>query len=111
MSEIPSVDDVQKLLSRGPFHQWLGLKVIAVGSGTIELTATWREEWVANPDRGYTHGGTLAQMGHGFQDRARGSHHRFARGLSSRCDARCIDGPRRDREFRAPVLGRRSQGL
>jgi len=62
MSEVPSVDEVQKLLSRGPFHQWLGLKVIAVGSGTIELTATWREEWVVNPDRGYTHGGILATL-------------------------------------------------
>src|SRR5260370_2176910 len=62
MSEVPSVDDVQKLISRGPFHQWLGLKVIAVGSGTIELTATWREEWVVNPDRGYTHGGLLATL-------------------------------------------------
>ena len=62
MSEIPSVEDVQKLLSRGPYHQWLGLKVVAVGEGTIELTATWREEWVVNPDRGYTHGGVLAAL-------------------------------------------------
>src|ERR1700756_2191668 len=62
MSEVPSVEDVQKLLSRGPYHQWLGLKVIAVGEGSIELTATWREEWVVNPDRGYTHGGVLAAL-------------------------------------------------
>src|SRR5277367_334514 len=62
MSEVPSVEDVQKLLSRGPYHQWLGLKVVAVGEGTIELTATWREEWVVNPDRGYTHGGILAAL-------------------------------------------------
>jgi uncharacterized protein (TIGR00369 family) len=62
MSEIPSVEDVQKLLSRGPYHQWLGLKVVAVGEGMIELTATWREEWVVNPDRGYTHGGILAAL-------------------------------------------------
>src|SRR5579871_959686 len=62
MSEVPSVEDVQKLLSRGPFHQWLGLKVIAVSEGTIELTANWREEWVVNPDRGYTHGGVLAAL-------------------------------------------------
>ena len=62
MSEVPSVEDVQKLLSRGPYHQWLGLKVIAVGEGTIELTAAWREEWVVNPDRGYTHGGILAAL-------------------------------------------------
>jgi uncharacterized protein (TIGR00369 family) len=62
MSEIPSVQDVQKLLSRGPYHQWLGLKVLTVGEGTIELTATWREEWVVNPERGYTHGGILAAL-------------------------------------------------
>jgi len=62
MSEVPSVEEVQQLLSRGPYHQWLGLKVIAVGEGTIELTAAWREEWVVNPDRGYTHGGILATL-------------------------------------------------
>src|ERR1700742_3005554 len=62
MSEVPSVEDVQKLLSRGPYHQRLGLNVVAVGDGTIELTATWREEWVVNPDRGYTHGGVLATL-------------------------------------------------
>jgi uncharacterized protein (TIGR00369 family) len=62
MSEIPSVEDVQKLLLRGPYHQWLGLNVIAVGDGTIELTATSREEWVANPDRGFIHGGILATL-------------------------------------------------
>jgi uncharacterized protein (TIGR00369 family) len=38
------------------------LKVITVGDGTIELTANWREEWVVNPDRGYTHGGILAAL-------------------------------------------------
>ena len=62
MSEIPSIEDVQKLISRGPYHQWLGLNVTAVGEGTIEMTATWREEWVVNPDRGYTHGGILAAL-------------------------------------------------
>ncbi len=62
MSEVPSLEDVQKLLLRGPYHQWLGLKVVAVGEGTIELTATWRAEWVVNPERGYTHGGILAAL-------------------------------------------------
>jgi uncharacterized protein (TIGR00369 family) len=62
MSEIPSAEDVEKLLLRGPYHQWLGLKVVAVGDGTIELTATSREEWVANPDRGFIHGGILATL-------------------------------------------------
>ena len=54
---------VEEKLRRGPYHQWLGLKVVSVGEGEIELTATWREEWVVNPDRNYTHGGILAALG------------------------------------------------
>lgn len=57
-----SVEDVQTRLLRGPFHQWLGLKVLAVDDGEITISATWREEWVVNPDIGYTHGGVLATL-------------------------------------------------
>lgn len=63
MPDVPlSKDQVEALLLRGPFHQWLGLKVVALGEGTIELSATWREEWVVNAERGYTHGGILATL-------------------------------------------------
>ncbi len=62
MSEVPSVEDVQTMITRGPFHQWLGLNVVSVADGKIELTATWREEWVVNPERRYTHGGILATL-------------------------------------------------
>ena len=55
-------DDVQALITRAPFHQWLGLTVTAVHDDSIELTAKWREEWVVNTDRGYTHGGVLAAL-------------------------------------------------
>ena len=55
-------DEVQARITRGPFHRWLGLEVVAVGDGEIEVRATWREEWVVNPDRGYTHGGILAAL-------------------------------------------------
>ncbi|MFP1918043.1 PaaI family thioesterase [Lonsdalea quercina] len=54
--------DVQTRLLAGPYHQWLGLSVVAVGDGEIELTARWREEWVVNPAGGYTHGGILAAL-------------------------------------------------
>jgi uncharacterized protein (TIGR00369 family) len=57
-----SADEVQARISRGPFHQWLGLKVQRVGDGEIEIRATWREEWVVNPERRYTHGGILAAL-------------------------------------------------
>lgn len=64
MSEtsLPSAADIQTLLRKGPYHQWLGLEVEAVGEGTIELTARWREEWVVNVAGGYTHGGILAAL-------------------------------------------------
>jgi uncharacterized protein (TIGR00369 family) len=57
-----TVERVQEMVTRAPYHQWLGLKVIAVEEDSIELKATWREEWVVNPDRRYTHGGVLATL-------------------------------------------------
>ena len=62
MSEEITLEKVQELVTRAPFHKWLGLKVVAVHDDGIELTATWREEWVVNPDRRYTHGGVLASL-------------------------------------------------
>jgi uncharacterized protein (TIGR00369 family) len=62
MSEELTVERVQELITRGPYHQWLGLKVTALHNDGIELTATWREEWVVNPERRYTHGGVLAAL-------------------------------------------------
>jgi uncharacterized protein (TIGR00369 family) len=55
-------EHVQELITRAPYHQWLGLKVIAVSPDGIELKATWREEWVVNLERRYTHGGVLAAL-------------------------------------------------
>ena len=62
MSEDITVEKVQAPITRGPYHQWLGMKVLAVHDDGIDLQATWREEWVVNPDRGYTHGGILAAL-------------------------------------------------
>ena len=62
MTENLTPERVQELIMRGPYHRWLGLKVVAVHDDGIELTATWREEWVVNPERRYTHGGVLAAL-------------------------------------------------
>ena len=62
MSEEMTVERVQTMITRAPYHQWLGLKVSAIHEDGIELTATWREEWVVNPERRYTHGGVLAAL-------------------------------------------------
>jgi uncharacterized protein (TIGR00369 family) len=57
-----TAEQLQERLLRAPYHQWLGLKVEDVGRGTVTIRATWREEWVVNPDRRYTHGGILAAL-------------------------------------------------
>jgi uncharacterized protein (TIGR00369 family) len=62
MSNDLTLEDVQALITRAPFHRWLGLTVTAVHDDGIELTAKWREEWVVNAERGYTHGGVLAAL-------------------------------------------------
>ena len=62
MAEEMTIERVQEHLMRAPYHQWLGLKVIALTDDGIEIKATWREEWVVNPERRYTHGGVLAAL-------------------------------------------------
>ena len=63
MSDEPiTAEQVQQMITRGPFHQWLGLQVLKVEKDAVEIKATWREEWVVNPDKRYTHGGILAAL-------------------------------------------------
>ena len=62
MSEALTPEQVQALITRGPFHKWLGLRVVKVQSDSIEVKATWREDWIVNPDKRYTHGGILAAL-------------------------------------------------
>ena len=62
MAEEITIERVQQLVTRAPYHQWLGLEVIDVGDDSIEIKAKWREEWVVNTERRYTHGGVLATL-------------------------------------------------
>jgi uncharacterized protein (TIGR00369 family) len=62
MADEMTAERVQEQLMRAPYHQWLGLKVIALHDDGIEIKASWRDEWVVNPDRRYTHGGVLAAL-------------------------------------------------
>jgi uncharacterized protein (TIGR00369 family) len=59
---LPTKEEVQAKLERGAYHRWLGVTVLSVAEGEIELFAHWREEWVVNPERRYTHGGILAAL-------------------------------------------------
>ena len=63
MADAPiTLEKLQQLITRGPFNRWLNFTVIKIDAGGIEVKATWREEWVVNPDRRYTHGGILAAI-------------------------------------------------
>lgn len=62
MTVAASVEHVQDIISRTPYLSWLGLKVLALGPDSIEVRATWREEWGASPTVGQTPGGILAAV-------------------------------------------------
>lgn len=58
----PTLEQLQALITRGPFNQWLNFTFLKAEDEGIELKATWREDWVVNPERRYTHGGILAAI-------------------------------------------------
>jgi len=57
-----TMESLEQRLAVGPFNRWLGFKVLKMDDSGLELKATWREDWVVNPDRRYTHGGILAAI-------------------------------------------------
>ena len=57
-----TLEQVQQIIDNGPYLSWLGLKVLDLGEDSIEVRATWRPEWVANPKLNQTHGGILAAL-------------------------------------------------
>lgn len=63
MNEQPvTLEKLQQLITRGPFNRWLNFTVVKADADGIEIKAAWREEWVVNPERRYTHGGILAAI-------------------------------------------------
>ena len=62
MPEDITLEQIQAIITRAPFHQWLGLTVLAVGDDSVEIRAKWREEWVVSVERRFTHGGILAAL-------------------------------------------------
>ena len=55
-------EQIQELVTTAPYHRWLGLKVLAVHEDGIEISASWREEWVISSHRRFIHGGILASL-------------------------------------------------
>src|SRR5690242_17451506 len=59
---IMNEQELQQLITRGPFNRWLNFVVQKAGNDGVEIQASWREEWVVHPERRYTHGGILAAI-------------------------------------------------
>jgi len=57
-----TAEELQRLLMRGPFNRWLDFTVLGIDEDGIAIKAAWREEWVVNPERRYTHGGILGAI-------------------------------------------------
>jgi len=57
-----SFDELAQRLTVAPFHQWMGLKLVAMDEDEIVIEVPWREEFVVNVDVGYTHEGILATL-------------------------------------------------
>lgn len=64
MTETTAIDSaaLNEKIRRAPYHKWLGLQVVDAGDGEIVVEVPWREEFIVNPDVGYTHGGILATV-------------------------------------------------
>jgi len=57
-----NIEQLQALITRAALHRWLGLRILDMTEEGIEVGVTWREEFVVNPERRYTHGGILATV-------------------------------------------------
>ena len=57
-----TIESLTARLVRNHFTNWMGLEILRAGDGEIEILAPWREEFVSNPDRRFTHGGILAAL-------------------------------------------------
>lgn len=55
-------EEAQALVDRGPYLRWLGIQVLSFEERGVEVKATWREDWVANPSLQQTHGGIVAAL-------------------------------------------------
>lgn len=57
-----TIEWLKARLAQNHFTNWMGLEILSAGDGAIEMIAPWREEFISNPDRRFTHGGILAAL-------------------------------------------------
>lgn len=53
---------VERLLTTPAYHRWLGLHLLDVEPGRVVIALPYREEFLADVDGNYVHGGILATL-------------------------------------------------
>lgn len=61
MSEVTSAD-VESVLTTPAYHKWLGLELASCAPGDVTVRMPYREEFLADVDSSYVHGGLLATL-------------------------------------------------
>ena len=59
---VKTADELQTRLVANHFNEWMGLKIVDLDEEKIEITMTWREEMISNPQARVTHGGILGAL-------------------------------------------------
>ena len=57
-----SHSDLQALIGRCPFQQWMGLALRSIEADGIHLMVPWRDEFLSSPEANSCHGGILASL-------------------------------------------------
>lgn len=53
---------VERLLTTPAYHRWLGLQLLDTEPGRVVIALPYREEFLADVDGSYVHGGLLATL-------------------------------------------------
>ena len=62
MAKPVSLGEIGAALGASPFHQFLRLRLVRAEAGLVEIALPFREEFIAEPDSAYIHGGVIASL-------------------------------------------------
>ncbi len=54
--------DLHKKLRESPYHRWLGVELVRVDAGDVEVRLPFREEFLGSDDRVNMHGGIISTL-------------------------------------------------
>jgi uncharacterized protein (TIGR00369 family) len=57
-----SLAEIGGVLTGSPFHQFLNMRLVRAERGLVEIALPFREEFIADPESAYIHGGVIAAL-------------------------------------------------